>query len=200
MAPSAITRTEPSTIVRRGLEGEPGSWRKHATVDGFILESWGQGFVVGALLIMALITISNMKKGIVLHKLIFVEVRGELMKTPCSCANVCYQLILALSHGTFCFMSFEGYGWYLSATAELLYISTLVHNVVAWLKIRPFLTRRGSIVFIGTFVVTIPPVLFQSINNFLYFNNISDLYTKVRPYEALMRLADVLSVSLPTAC
>lgn len=104
-----------------------------------------------------------------------------------------YQLILALSHGTFCFMSFEGYGWYLSSTAELLYISTLVHNVVAWLKIRPFLTRRGSTIFIGSFILTIPPVLFQSINNFLYFNNISNLYTRVRPYEALMRLVDVMS-------
>lgn len=89
-------------------------------------------------------------------------------------------------------MSFKGYGWYLSATAELLYLSTLVHNVVAWLKIRPFLTRRGSVIFVGSFIMTIPPVLFQSINNFLFFNNISDLYTKVRPYEALMRLVDVL--------
>ncbi|ERF75754.1 hypothetical protein EPUS_01584 [Endocarpon pusillum Z07020] len=169
MAPSAIIRPGRSSVVRRYLEGEPGSWRKNATEDAFILESWGQGFIVGALLIMALITISNMKRGILLHKLIFIE------------------LILALSHGTFCFMSFKGYGWYLSATAGLLYLSTLVHNVVAWLKIRPFLTRRGSIIFIGSFIMTIPPVLFQSINNFLFFNNISDLYTRVRPYEALMR-------------
>ena len=196
MAPSAIIRPQRSSIVRRYLKGEPGSWRKNATEDAFILESWGQGFIVGALLIMALITISNMKKGILLHKLIFVEVRGEQIKTLCWCANVFYQLILALSHGTFCFMSFKGYGWYLSATAELLYLSTLVHNVVAWLKIRPFLTRRGSVIFIGSFIMTIPPVLFQSINNFLFFNNISDLYTKVRPYEALMRLADVLSLSI----
>lgn len=75
MAPPAIIRTEGSTIARRHLEGDPGSWRKHATVESFILESWGQGFIVGALLIMALITISNMKRGILLHKLIFVEVR-----------------------------------------------------------------------------------------------------------------------------
>ena len=83
MAPSVTTRVE-----RRGLEGEPGSWRKHATVDAFILESWGQGFIVGALLIMALITISNLKRGIVLHKLIFVEVRERLMRTVPSYANV----------------------------------------------------------------------------------------------------------------
>lgn len=84
MAPSAIIRPGRSSIVRRYLEGEPGSWRKNATEDAFILESWGQGFIVGALLIMALITISNMKKGIVLHKLIFIEVRGELKKNVCS--------------------------------------------------------------------------------------------------------------------
>ena len=191
MAPSAATR-----IGRRFLEGEPGSWRKHATVDAFILESWGQGFVVGALLIMALITISNMKKGIVLHKLIFIEVCEEQTRILCARADVFRQLILALSHGTFCFMSFEGYGWYLSATAELLYLSTIVHNVVAWMKIRPFLTRRGSGLFIGSVAVTVPPVIFQSINNFLFFNNISDLYIKVRPYEALMRLVDVMCFSL----
>lgn len=42
--------------------------------DGLVLEAWGQGFMVGSLLIMAAITLSNMKKHILLHKLIFAEV------------------------------------------------------------------------------------------------------------------------------
>lgn len=42
--------------------------------DGLVLEAWGQGLMVGSLLIMAAITISNMKKHILLHKLIFAEV------------------------------------------------------------------------------------------------------------------------------
>lgn len=43
--------------------------------DGLILEAWGQGLMVGSLLIMAAITIANMKKQVLLHKLIFAEVR-----------------------------------------------------------------------------------------------------------------------------
>jgi hypothetical protein len=43
--------------------------------DGLILEAWAQGFMVGALIIMAAITISNMRRGVLLHKLILIEVR-----------------------------------------------------------------------------------------------------------------------------
>lgn len=44
--------------------------------DGLILEAWAQGLMVGSLLIMAAITIANMKKKVLLHKLIFAEVRA----------------------------------------------------------------------------------------------------------------------------
>lgn len=47
-----------------------------ADPDGLVLEAWGQGLMVGSLLIMAAITLSNMKKHILLHKLIFAEVRS----------------------------------------------------------------------------------------------------------------------------
>ncbi|ERF70350.1 hypothetical protein EPUS_07615 [Endocarpon pusillum Z07020] len=92
-----------------------------------------------------------------------------------------------MSHGTFCFMSFDGYGWYLSSTAALLYSSWIVHNLVAWLKIKPFLTKTASNLFVGTLCLTIPPILLQIVNNFLFFNNINDLYVRVRPFEVLMR-------------
>lgn len=39
------------------------------------LEAWAQGFCVGALIIMAGITVSNMRRGVLLHKLILIEVR-----------------------------------------------------------------------------------------------------------------------------
>ena len=42
--------------------------------DALILEAWGQGFMVGSLVIMAAITAANMKSHILLHKLIFAEV------------------------------------------------------------------------------------------------------------------------------
>jgi hypothetical protein len=95
-------------------------------------------------------------------------------------------------------MSFDGFGWYLSSTAALLYCSYFTHNVVAWFKIRPFFTGsqasfgpRISVwvtkIYLGTLAMTIPPLIFQIYNNFRYFNNISMLYEHVRPYESLMR-------------
>lgn len=103
-----------------------------------------------------------------------------------------------MSHGTFCFMSFKGYGWYLSSTAALLYCSYFTHNVVAWWKIRPFFTgdqasfgitlsRWVTRIYLGTLALTIPPLIFQIYNNFRFFNNISQMYEQVRPYESLMR-------------
>ena len=43
--------------------------------DGLVLESWAQGFMVGTLVCMAFITISNMRRKVLLHKLILAEVR-----------------------------------------------------------------------------------------------------------------------------
>lgn len=51
-----------------------GSWRKNATPDGLVLEAWGEGCMFGALMIMACVTIANMRKGVLLHKLILLEV------------------------------------------------------------------------------------------------------------------------------
>ena len=42
--------------------------------DGLVLEAWAQGFMVGSLIIMACITIANMRRGVLLHKLILIEV------------------------------------------------------------------------------------------------------------------------------
>jgi hypothetical protein len=47
------------------------------TGEGLVLEAWGQGLMVGSLLIMAAITLSNMKKHILLHKLILAEVSNH---------------------------------------------------------------------------------------------------------------------------
>jgi hypothetical protein len=44
------------------------------TGSGLIVEAWSQGFMVGALVIMACITVSNMRRGVLLHKLILIEV------------------------------------------------------------------------------------------------------------------------------
>lgn len=41
---------------------------------GVTLESWAQGFMVGSLIIMACVTVANMRRKVLLHKLILVEV------------------------------------------------------------------------------------------------------------------------------
>lgn len=95
-------------------------------------------------------------------------------------------------------MAFNGYGWYLSSTAALLYCSYFTHNVVAWLKIRPFYKPgQGSFsttvcvwvrrVYLVTLAMTIPVLIFEIFNNFRFFNNLNRMYEGVRPYEPLMR-------------
>jgi hypothetical protein len=95
-------------------------------------------------------------------------------------------------------MDFHGYGWYLSSTATLLYCSWVIHNVVAWIKIRPFFIGQGcsfppkigpkvQTAYLVTLALTIPPIILQIFDNFRYFNNINPFYRRVRPYEPLMR-------------
>lgn len=60
-------------IPRREMTG--GAEKPH-TPNGLVLEGWAQGFLVGSLVIMAAITIANMRKGVLLHKLILIEVCG----------------------------------------------------------------------------------------------------------------------------
>lgn len=179
MAPLRVPHLDSNGIYARA-DPSYGDWRSSHDKEAYIVEGWGEGFLVGALLIMALITIANMRKGVLLHKLILLE------------------LLLAMSHGTFCFMGFKGYGWYLSSTAALLYCSYFTHNVVSWLKIRPFFREPQATfrpltcklvrwIYLPTLIMTAPVLIFEIFNNFRYFNNINPLYTKVRPYEPLMR-------------
>lgn len=156
------------------------NWRKHASAEDLILESWSQGFVVGSLMLMACITFANMRRGILLHKLIIAE------------------QLMAMTHGTFCFFDFKGYGWYLSSTAALLYFSYILHNVIAWMKVKPFFYGNSTIfepgfvkwttrIYLGTLVLTVPPMLFQIADNFRFFNGYGGWYKELRPYEPLFR-------------
>ncbi|KAF2178363.1 hypothetical protein K469DRAFT_731799 [Zopfia rhizophila CBS 207.26] len=134
--------------------------RASLSVEGGFLEAWAQGYNVGSLIILILIVFCNYRSGILLHKLILLE------------------LVLALWHGTFIFAEDPAYGWYLSATATLLFISYQLHNVVSWLKIRPFLPKWGSRFFILSLLTS----------NFTYFNSLgSSANENMRPWEALVR-------------
>lgn len=50
---------------------------KPTNANGLILEAWAQGFMVGALIIMSCITLANMRRGVLLHKLILIEVSSD---------------------------------------------------------------------------------------------------------------------------
>ncbi|KNG44804.1 hypothetical protein DDE82_001493 [Stemphylium lycopersici] len=146
--------------------------RASMSIEGGFLEAWAQGYNVGSLIILILIVFCNYRSGIWLHKLILLE------------------LLLAIWHGTFIFVDDPHYGWYLSATASLLFISYFLHNVVSWLKIRPFLPLWGSRLFIISLLCVQPFWVAESWSNFAYFNQLengSKVNIRTRPWEALVR-------------
>jgi hypothetical protein len=80
------------------------------------------------------------------------------------------------------------YGWYLSGTATLLFISYQIHNVVSWLKIKPFLPLWGSRLFFLSLLAVQPFWVAEAWSNFEYFNHLgSDVNTHMRPWEFLAR-------------
>lgn len=126
--------------------------------------------MVGGLFILMLFTIASMRKGVLLHKLIIAE------------------LILATTHGTFIFPTGSTAGWYTSSTAVLLYISYNLHNVINWIKVKPFLNRWGSWLYIGTVILVWPYWIAEMYFNFEYNNNLGDeTFVHTRPWEALCR-------------
>lgn len=44
---------------------------------GLVVEAWGQGYMVGSLVILMALTVATMRRRILLHKLILAEVRGN---------------------------------------------------------------------------------------------------------------------------
>jgi hypothetical protein len=150
------------------------------------LEAWAQGYNVGSLVILILIVFCNYRSGMWLHKLILFEVSDMFTNSFNTSDNL--KLILAIFHGTFIFARDPIYGWYLSATATLLFISYFLHNVVSWLKIRPFLPRWGSRLFIISLLCVQPFWVTEAWSNFQYFNSLgSDANVRTRPWEALLR-------------
>jgi hypothetical protein len=47
---------------------------KPSDAPGLILEAWAQGYMVGSLIVMAGVAVANMRQGVLLHKLIVLEV------------------------------------------------------------------------------------------------------------------------------
>lgn len=60
-------------IVRRDSPGNV-CVEAEFTVHGLVTEAWGQGFMVGALVVLIFFTVANMRSRVWLHKLILIEV------------------------------------------------------------------------------------------------------------------------------
>lgn len=59
----------------RRLDGPEDPSKRPTSPDGLVLEAWAEGYMVGSLIIMTCITVANMRRGVLLHKLILIEVR-----------------------------------------------------------------------------------------------------------------------------
>lgn len=55
------------------------------------------------------------------------------------------------------------------------------------MKLRPFLNKTSSRIFLGTVILTFPYWVVEITANFLYFHNINNLFLRTRPWEALCR-------------
>ncbi|OAL40412.1 hypothetical protein AYO20_00148 [Fonsecaea nubica] len=118
---------------------------------------------------MSCITLANMRKGVLLHKLILLE------------------LVLGYWQGFFILFNPPVYAWWLSVAAIPLNISWWLHNVIAWMKLKPFLNKTVSRLFIGTVILVIPYWIVEIYANFTYFHNVNKVFLKTRPWEALCR-------------
>lgn len=74
----------------------------------FALEAWSQGAMVGALVFMAMLTVANMRRKVLLHKLILIEVscsasfqKGCIAKERTMIAHHCHsQRLLLISQSS----------------------------------------------------------------------------------------------------
>ncbi|QPC79063.1 hypothetical protein HYE68_009815 [Fusarium pseudograminearum] len=140
------------------------------TREQAVVEAWSQGFNIGAVVVLILLVLCNYRRKTLLHKLILGE------------------LLLALGHGFFAFFEEPEYGWILSSTATLLYISYFIHNLIAWLKIRPFLPKWGARSFIITLLMVQPYWILETWANFQYHNHLgSRIFDTSRLLEPLFR-------------
>ena len=72
MAPSSLVPSAaPPDLGARSTD----PWTGTATREQIIVEAWGQGLNVGALVFIILVVLCNYRRNVLLHKLILVEVR-----------------------------------------------------------------------------------------------------------------------------
>lgn len=93
-----------------------------------------------------------------------------------------------MPNGFFTFFRPPIWGWYLSSTVIFLIISWNLHNIISWIKNKPFLTKRYNAIYVGTIILVQPYWVLEIYANFTYFNHpYSNLFRTTRPLEALCR-------------
>lgn len=97
------------------------------------------------------------------------------------------KLTLAFWRGFWLFPDPPTDGWWLSVSGLCLDASWSLHNVIAWMKVAPFLPRRASQVFIWSLVMVQAYWIMEVYANFTYFHGYSKLFLRTRPWEALCR-------------
>ena len=68
-----------------------------------------------------------------------------------------------------------------------LNMSWFLHNIISWMKIKPFLSRFWSLIFLYTCLLSFPYWVIEIYANFSYFNGNSNWFKKTRPLELLFR-------------
>lgn len=76
---------------------------------GITIEAWAQGYMAGSLIVMTCIAIANMRRHVLLHKLIVIEVSHPSSKSESQAIYADFspflQLLFGFFHGTFIFTS-----------------------------------------------------------------------------------------------
>ncbi|CAI6089217.1 unnamed protein product, partial [Clonostachys chloroleuca] len=167
------------------------------TREQAIVEAWAQGFSVGSVVILILFVLCNYRRKILLHKLILLEVGSSAsgmstltdLETGSSSwldgmASLFSSMILRMVEEK----EEKKSNRVLSSTAALLYISYNLHNVISWLKIKPFLPRWGGHLFIISLLLVQPYWVLETWANFQYFNILgNNLFKHSRYFEPLAR-------------
>ncbi|KAI8409290.1 hypothetical protein FOFC_09126, partial [Fusarium oxysporum] len=111
---------------------------------------------------------------------------GLMIDAPFERASLHYEKLPDGKHSSIMLFTLEAL--VLSSTATLLYISYFIHNLIAWLKIRPFLPKWGARIFIISLLIVQPYWVLETWANFQYHNHLgSKIFNTSRLLEPLFR-------------
>lgn len=71
----------------------------------------------------------------------------------------------------------------------LLYLSYNLHNIINWIKLKPFLPRWGLHLYLWSVIAVFPFWIAEIYFNFAYHNHLGghEHFRQIRPFEALFR-------------